>query len=299
MQYAGALCGSCAKTYYIFDEHCWKCPVIPWGVIVMAALGLVGAYVFTKVDTGNWMIVAALKQLVNFSQNINITDLISVAWPDIYKKIMQVFKYFSTDLEGTAPECFTDGFNWHMRYLSTVGMFLTLFVVTWLGIKLTSTPRWFHTNQRLKRIIFFFFSACYATLATVCVKSFQSTDGGLFVYDTEIDFHGANHTAIMISAGILLILCLFGMPIGFAMFARQLLRSDRLRDPAIKNAFGNIYDAFKDSHVDFEAYSLLRRGLGVVTVVIGRNNSVVQATALMGLSLIYFLLVLRSTMTFR
>ena len=125
---------------------------MPWRIIVLAILGVVCGYLFPKFDTSNWMIVAAMKQLVNFSQNVNITDVISVAWPEIYKKIMQVFKYFSTDLEGTAPECFTDGFNWHMRYLSTVGMFLTLFAVTWLGIKLTSGPRWFRANLRHKRV---------------------------------------------------------------------------------------------------------------------------------------------------
>ena len=89
-------------------------------------------------------------------------------------------------------------------------------------------------------------------------------------------------------AGILLVVCLFGMPIGFARFTRQLLEADRLRDPAIKSAFGNVYDAYKDSHVDFEAYSLLRRGLAVVSVVLARNNSVIQATVLMALSLVYF-----------
>ena len=153
---------------------------------------------------------------------------------------MSVFKYFSADLEGTSPECYSDSFNWHIRYLLTVGFFFSLFAVTWLGIKLTSSPRWFRMNQRLKRIIFFFFSACYATLATVCVKSFMQVDG-YFVYDTTIPYHGASHVAVMISAGILLVVCLFGMPIGFAVFTRRLLESDRLRDPAVKNSYGNIY----------------------------------------------------------
>ena len=235
------MCGGCKKGYYIYDDNCYKCPKVPYGVIVMVCCGLIGLVAFAKFDTKNWMIVAALKQLVSFSQNVNITDLISVAWPELYRDIMQCFKYFSLNLEGTSPECFADSFNWHLRFGSTVGLFLAVFLLLLAGIKLTAEPRHHRMNQRLKRVIFFFFSACYATLATLCVKSFMEIEGR-FVYDTSIDFNSSSHVAVMVTAGILLVLCLFGLPIGFAMFTRHLLKHDRLREPAIKAAYGNIYD---------------------------------------------------------
>ena len=253
VSFDGLLCGACAKTYYAYDETCLECPKVPWGVIVMCALGIVGAFAFTKLDTRNWMIVAALKQLVNFSQNVNITDLISIAWPKVYKQIMTVFKYFSANLESTSPECYAD-FNWHVRYVGNVSFFFALFLLCFAGIKLTAgSARWFNTNQRLKRAVFFFFSAAYASLATICVKSFMQTEG-YFTYDPSIDYYGTAHRAVMVSAGIVLALCLFGMPIGFARFTRALLKSDCLRHPAVKNAYGSIYDAYKpvnDSALQF------------------------------------------------
>ena len=73
-------------------------------------------------------------------------------------------------------------------------------------------------------------------------------------------------------AGVLLVLVFFGVPLIMAFFVRRLLKRDLLRDPKIKQAYGSIYDSYKDQCVDFECYSLLRRGLSVVFVVIAERQ---------------------------
>ena len=101
--YAGERCGLCSAGYYGYGDDCAACPNIPWGLIAMGIVGLVGAVLFLKFDTSHWTSVAALKQLCNYSQNVNVVELIGVIWPGTFVKIMSVLKFVSFDLEVTSP----------------------------------------------------------------------------------------------------------------------------------------------------------------------------------------------------
>ena len=109
----------------------------------------------------------------------------------------------------------------------------------------------------------------------------------VFLYDTQIDFDSGEHLTVMIIAAVLLFIFLVGMPIAIAVFSRRLLSQDRLRDRKTKSAFGGLYDSFRDRHVNFEAYSLIRRGLAVVAVVQLRKTPVFQAFVQIFLSVVY------------
>ena len=79
-KFGGALCGACVKGYFPFGGGCEECPKIPWGVIAMIAVMVVGTALFARFDMTHWAFVAAIKQLVSFAQNVNICELVEVAY---------------------------------------------------------------------------------------------------------------------------------------------------------------------------------------------------------------------------
>jgi len=184
--------------------------------------------------------VAAVKQFVGFSQNVSIINLTKLAWPEVYRKLMTVFKFASLDLEVTAPECF-GAFDWHQRFAATLGLFGGAALA--LGAMLAVARRWRAraAAEKLKRVLVLLFTAAYTAVAMTCVQSFQSlNDGRSFVHDPSIDFRSPAHRAVMAVAGTVLALCLAGVPLGVALLARRLLKGDRLRDPEVKSAYGGL-----------------------------------------------------------
>ncbi len=144
------------------------------------------------------------------------------------------------------------------------------------------------TQDKLKRVLVLFFTVVFTALCTLCMQSFQSiNDGRTFFYDPSIEYDAPAHTNVVTVSGVLLVFVLFGQPVAVACFTRRLARRDVLRDPQIRSAYGGLYDSYKDRYVDFEAFSLLRRGLAVVAAVQLREHPWQQALAQVALSLVY------------
>ena len=145
-------------------------------------------------------------------------------------------------------------------------------------------------QQTSKRLLLFFFTCVYTSLATMCIKTFQSVEGAFF-YDSRISFSSTAHRFVMIFAGALLMFVVLGVPISMAYFTRSLLHNDLLRDTKTRESYGAYYDAFTDAHVDFESYSLLRRGFAVMVVVQARKEPIAQAALQLLISLWFLRLV--------
>ena len=61
--YTGHLCGNCVATHFPLNDACHECPAVPYGLILMASLALVGAILFAHFDLSHWQFVAAVRQV--------------------------------------------------------------------------------------------------------------------------------------------------------------------------------------------------------------------------------------------
>ena len=165
----------------------------------MAVVAVVAAFVFARYDLAHWTFVAAVRQLVGFAQNVNIVQLVRVAWPDIYEQLMTVFSLLSFDLDVTAPECYAENMTWHTRFYGWLVLFGTACVL----LAVLAVAAGGRARGKLKRLLVLLFTAAYASIATQCARSFQATKATppTFVYDTRIAFDSAAHAAVMAVAG--------------------------------------------------------------------------------------------------
>ena len=260
--FEGALCGDCVADYFMYNDRCRKCPRVPWGFVAMAVMLVIAAIVFARFNLAHWTFVAAIKQLFSFSQNVNLVELVSVAWPDIYLTIATFFQLLSLSLDVTAPECLAENVTWHWKFYAMLLIFGSTAVLLLLLIATAACCKCRGARDKFKRVFVLLFTAVYTAVATLCTRVFQATDpigdasddalgdaGSVptarFVFDTSVDFYGAAHTRVKVVAGTLLALFLVGIPLAIAVWAQRLLRRDLLRDPAVKSAYGGLYARIK------------------------------------------------------
>ena len=256
MQRIRARCEFCSNTsapelggrpYYQWGDDCYLCPKIPWKLVAMAGMVLATLVAFARWTTPNWTVVAAVKQFVSFSQNLDIVGLISIQWPKIFITIMTAFKVVAADLGDVAsPECWGASWTWHDRFTSTTASFVGAGILLAVFTRTATRWGWRTAEAKLKRLLLLLFTATYTTTTTLCMKSFQSVGENptLFLYDTNVKYYAEKHLAVMSSAAFLLIVVLLGLPVFLGYFARALLNEDRLRDPDTKRAWGSIYDCY-------------------------------------------------------
>ena len=243
--YTGPLCGNCVPTHFPMNDACHECPAVPWGLVVLGGLALVGAIVFAHYDLTHWQFVAAIRQLFGFAQNVNLVELIRVAWPEIYLKLMTAFSLVSFNLDLAAPECFAEGITWHTRFFGMLGLFCATGLLLLLLVKASAACGFRRAPGKFSRLLVLLLTAAYASCATQCMRSFQATsvsgnEKPKFVFDPRIEFESREHIVVMVVAGTIALLVGLGLPFGIWYFAHHLLKTDSLRNPQVKSAYGGL-----------------------------------------------------------
>ena len=112
------------QAYHELGDACAPCPDVGSGVppsmIVLAAVAFVGLVAFVRMDMSRWTKVAALKQVMNFSQVLTITSLVSVQWPPIYRQVQDYLGKLTNifDVDTVGAECFSPDFAaWDNRFM--------------------------------------------------------------------------------------------------------------------------------------------------------------------------------------
>ena len=183
---------------------------------------------------------------MGFAQNVNLVELIRVAWPEIYRKLMTVFSLVSFNLDLAAPECLVEGITWHTRFAGMLGLFGSSGLILLLLVKGSAACGFRRAPGKFTRLLVLLLTAAYASCATQCMRAFQATEATgsettrRLVYDPRIEFDSAAHVAVMAVAGTVLLLVVLGLPFGIWFFSNRLLRTDRLRDPTIKKSYGGL-----------------------------------------------------------
>lgn len=298
--YTGMLCSVCAPRHYYHSDQCSECRNINiMGSIAFVVIIIIMVFIIWRLHATGWKQLAALKQILNYSQNINICNSINVPWPSDYMKLMEWFKLLNFNLDSTSPECYSDNITWHLKFIVVGGIF-GLFVLSILCVIISRRRHRGRGNAPaksstvLQQILVLGFTAGYASVVTVCMQAFQRTDDHKkFVYEPLVPFWSTEHMLTCTYAGILLGLAMFGLPLFFFGFVRHLRNNNLLRKPETRAAYGSLYDAYKDERVDFEVYSILRRGLALAFVIPYRNTPTVQAGSQLVLSVIFFIMLVK------
>ena len=63
--------------------------------IVMGLFLICFAIGFVRMNHAHWEPLAAVKQLLDYSQNLDITSQISIVWPGVYLSFTEWFKIFA------------------------------------------------------------------------------------------------------------------------------------------------------------------------------------------------------------
>ena len=95
-------------------------------MIVVGIVGIFGLVAFIRMDATRWTKIAAIKQILNFSQVLALTTLVSVQWPPMFRKAADWFSKLTNvfDVDSVGPECFSPQFtNWDNRFMVTVAGF--------------------------------------------------------------------------------------------------------------------------------------------------------------------------------
>ena len=74
-------------------------------MIFVLLIGIGGIIYFIKTSGSDWGELAAFKQILNFVQNLNVANQISIVWTEFYHEFVKIFKIFNFDIESTSPDC--------------------------------------------------------------------------------------------------------------------------------------------------------------------------------------------------
>ena len=260
--------------YYKWNGDCFECPTVPWGLIVMGIISFVSLIALVRSDLAHWEQLAALQLLANYLQNLNIAQLIDVSWPEVFKDIMNVLRYFSFDLEMATPECMDVSVSWYVRYAGNVGTYsgLALILCVWIyylrrrgekGRHVRGTERagsivrvvWDDVaagktlSTKMRRLLIIVFTFGYEAVTKVCLRSFQGVPdpaneigGEVLLHDPTIDFNSTFHVGIMVFSGFLIVCVSYGLPLWVYWFTRRLRKQNKTRDPEMRIAYGALYD---------------------------------------------------------
>ena len=113
----------------------------------------------------------------------------------------------------------------------------------------------------------------------------------VLAFDTEVDYTSSWHIFAQVLSLSILLGFVLAIPAWIGHTTHRLRQQDRLRDPETKRVYGSLYDKYKDSHVDFEVYSLLRRGFSAISVVAARGAPIVQTVFLLLINFLYLSIV--------
>ena len=163
--------------------------------------------------------------------------------PAIYQQLRTPLDIFSGNMELAAPECFGLRPSWHDKFYSMVGTWLGFGVTLLLGVRVAMCFRAKKVVIGLKRLLLLTFTVSFTTLCVLCIKTFQYTTSGpdkrLFVYDSTVDMFSIAHVSVQITAAVIGLVVLVGLPCAGAAFARVMFKKNRLHEPATREAWGS------------------------------------------------------------
>ena len=286
------------RRLYQMSGQCVRCPEgLPWGIIILVLLTLLALIAFWLIDLTRWTKLAALKQIASYTQNLVIISLIPEVLPDLYREAVDWFNKMTNwlDLETVGPECAGFNFSWDERFMLTalvfIGPLVLLFAFTFCccgGKGVTASFKSFPT--KVKQAVVFWIFIPYTTITVMSTKAFQHRDGK-FYYEPTQDMGSVSHVWAMVCAAVLFVTIIFGVPYYIHKKTTGLRDQGKLDDLATLENYGEIYELFRNDHVDFEAYILLRRALGIIIVICIPSEPVAQISVLLVISVGYFLLV--------
>jgi hypothetical protein len=305
-------CSSCADGFYKQATVCQKCPSSPAGVIIVAALVLVGvaaaAYFLNKKQIN----VGYISIGVDYFQVLAIFAQAKVDWPAPIRDLFHILSAFNFNIEIVAPECLVSGVSFTQKWVTVMvfplivaGLFavahvtFTAYKVFVLGRRQKVAN---HTGAVVSGVtVLFYIMYIYLTRTVLDIFNCVPTDPpDGYTYLTAVfdrcGVAGGVQMTLLGPAVVGLLVYVIGYPLSVAslLWAKrelimedQLLRAkgvgyDRLSNPRaydMRKRFRNLYYQFKPDYIFWLMAILLRKFLLAVTYIMFNKNSSFQLAA--------------------